>query len=286
MTANGDSIIENQTMHNLSTQQNSLSQHNLIIPDWPAPKIVQAGCTTRHAFQGKSLLPFHSFNVANHVGDNTEYVAANRQQLPFPDIAWLQQTHSTTIVHILRAEDCGKPVNADASFTTLSEVTCAVMTADCLPILLCDAHGRWVAAIHAGWRGLAAGIVEKALSTLNSKINQGKARGFKKGSTLAWIGPAIGRQAFEVREEVKLAFTANNSTAIKAFQAIQGEPGKYRCDLAAICKDKMANAGVKQIFGGDFCTYQDETRFFSHRRDAKINGTTGRMASLIYLRPE
>lgn len=286
MAGNGDSTMQNQTMLNLSTQRNSLFQHNLIIPDWPAPKIVQAGCTTRHAFQGKSSPPFQSFNVADHVGDNTEHVAANRQQLPFSDIAWLQQTHSTTIVHIQRAEAFSKPVNADASFTTLSEVTCAVMTADCLPILLCDAHGRWVAAIHAGWRGLAAGIIEKALSAIDSKVNQGKTRGFTKDSTLAWIGPAIGRQAFEVGEEVKLAFTANNPSAIKAFQAIQGEPGKYRCDLAAIAKDKMVNAGVEQIFGGDFCTYQDETRFFSHRRDAKINGTTGRMVSLICLKPQ
>lgn len=281
MTGKGDTTIQRETV-----QSNLLPERNLIIPDWPVAEIVHAGCTTRHAFQGASLPPFHSFNVANHVNDNPAHVAANRQQLPFPNIAWLHQTHSTTPVQLQSAADARKTLNADASFTAAKQVTCAVMTADCLPILLCDANGGWVAAIHAGWRGLAASILETSLAAIESNINRNANNAFSKSSTLAWIGPAISQRAFEVGEDVKLAFTANNTIAKKAFQSVPGMQGKYWCNLAAIAKDKMTSAGVTQIFGGDFCTFHDHERFFSHRRDAKSAGSTGRMVSLIYLRAE
>lgn len=259
----------------------TLTQNGVIVPNWPAPPSVKAGCTTRYAFQGASLFPFHAFNVATHVGDIPQHVAANRRQLPFPEIAWLHQTHRADVAHIQHQRNCQTVIAADASVTCLNNITCAVMTADCLPILLCDKHATWVAAIHAGWRGLALGIIEKVLLSIKRKMQQNRAAQLWHRDIMVWIGPAISQQAFEVGEEVKHALAAN--TKANRFESIAGKPGKYRCDLVAIAKDKIANCGIEQVFGGDHCTYYDDQHFFSHRRDAKNAGTTGRMVSMIYL---
>ena len=259
----------------------TLAQNGVIVPDWPAPARVRAGCTTRDAFQGVSLAPFHTFNVATHVGDKQQHVTANRRQLPFPEIAWLQQTHSTDIVHLQHQKDCQTVIAADASVTFLDNITCAVMTADCVPILLCDKNATWVAAIHAGWRGLALGIIEKALLSIKRKVQQSRKTQFCYRDIMVWIGPAISQQAFEVGEDVKQALAAYVTT--NRFEAVAAKPGKYQCDLIGIAKDKLANCGISQIFGGDRCTYFDQQQFFSHRRDAKSAGTTGRMVSMICL---
>ncbi len=156
---------------------------------------------------------------------------------------------------------------ADASYTDRAAAVCAVLTADCLPILLSDEGGRWVAALHAGWRGLAAGVIESALSAWGARAEQ----------TLAWLGPAIGPQAFEVGEEVRAAFVADDGECSEAFVATR--PGHWNADLYQLARRRLAACGVSRVWGGGWCTFSDPERFFSYRRD----GVTGRMASLIWL---
>ncbi|WP_102798250.1 peptidoglycan editing factor PgeF [Bowmanella denitrificans] len=232
-----------------------------ILPDWPAPKRVQAISTTRQG--GVSKAPFDSLNLGLHVGDKAADVLANRQQLPhFEQIVWLNQVHGND-VHSLHAGSL-QNMSADASIASEAGVTCAVMTADCLPVLFCHRRGLAVGAAHAGWRGLAAGVLENTLTALPGNA----------GDYLAWLGPAIGAPAFEVGEEVRAAFAQDAA----AFQQTNNK-GKYLADIYQLARARLTRIGVTSIFGGEYCTYQQPTSFFSYRRD----GQTGRMASLIWL---
>lgn len=238
-----------------------------IIPVWPAPISVRALCTTRCIELGRSKAPYDQFNMAEHVGDSSEVVINNRSQLPCPNITWLEQIHS---VRSIELPVTNQDLKADASFTLQPETTCVVMTADCLPILVCDKKGRWVGAIHAGWRGLANGIIEKTLISIKNKYSES----FQTEDVLIWMGPAIGSNAFEVGQEVYDAFDGHS----KAFQPLSTE-GKYLCNLYQIARTKLRKFGISHVFGGDFCTYSDTEHFYSYRRD----GITGRMASLIWI---
>ena len=238
-----------------------------IVPDWPAPLTVRAVTTTRNG--GVSQGPYHSMNPADHVGDDPQSVRVNRERLQalldLPGApAWLHQVHGTGIVD---AAGAGAGATGDGSWTDRTQVVCAVLTADCLPVLLCDREGRCVAAVHAGWRGLAAGVIEAAVSVLQTTSQD----------LLAWLGPAIGPRAFTVGEEVRAAFMAHDAGADEAF-ARQAD-GRLQADLYQLARQRLAGAGVDAIYGGDLCTLSDAERFFSYRRD----GVTGRMASLIWL---
>ena len=239
----------------------------VVRPDWEAPGSVRAISTTRVG--GGSNAPFGSLNLAEHVGDDPETVRLNRGKLAdgfgLPsEPVWLNQIHSTQVKRVNLA-----PVteSADASWTDKPGVVCAVMTADCLPLLLCDHTGVRVAAAHAGWRGLLNGIIESTLEALAVPGSQ----------LLAWMGPAIGPDAFEVGDEVRQAFVAVDPGAATAFQA-KGD-GKWLADLYALTSRRLRAQGVDRISGGEYCTYTDSDRFFSYRRD----GVTGRMASLIWI---
>jgi polyphenol oxidase len=242
----------------------------MIQPDWPAPAHVRAATTTRYG--GVSQGRYDSFNLADHVGDDPVAVAHNRQllknQLELPaEPFWLSQVHGCRIAD-RHSENPG--CQADGFTSADTGVVCVVLTADCLPLLLTDRQGREVAAVHVGWRGLAAGIIEQALSRMSAQPE----------SLLAWMGPAIGASAFEVGEEVRHTFIASAKEDRQAFK--QGRPGHWWADLYLLAKMRMLRAGVGFISGGDYCTVTDRERFFSYRRD----GVTGRMASLIWLEPK
>lgn len=237
--------------------------------DWPAPKNIVAGFTTRS--EGVSSSPFESFNLAMHVGDNAEHVLQNRTQLDqaLPSEKswqWLEQVHG---VDVVEASRCDEVLVADASFSNQKNKVCVVMTADCLPILLCDKKGSEVAAIHAGWRSLCYGVIENAVAKFTTN----------KGDILAYLGPAIGPDAFEVGEDVKAAFFSQNcgQESLAAFKASDVE-GKYLADLYQLARLRLQSVGVTAIYGGGLCTYNDKNRFYSFRRD----NVTGRMASFIY----
>ncbi|UAA39959.1 peptidoglycan editing factor PgeF [Paraneptunicella aestuarii] len=242
-----------------------------ILPDWDAPANIQAFCSTRHS-AGESLPPYDSFNIAMHVGDEPEHVESNRQRLPMPDIQWLEQVHST---RALQLPYTGDDLKADACFTFQPEIACAVMTADCLPILLCggDSQGqaKWIAAIHAGWRGLANGIIEQTISDIRSA----SAEPIQLTNVQAWLGPAISVNAFEVGEDVKAAFLEFDDDFYWA-----SSTGKFFADLYSIARKKLNALGIVSVSGGDLCTYSDPERFYSYRRDGK----TGRMVSLIWIK--
>ena len=244
----------------------SASQLELLTPNWPAPISVRAYSTTRSG--GRSQAPWDGLNLGNHVGDDPLTVKANRQQLsswlnlPNPPL-WLNQVHGTDVVPAAQAV---AGMDGDGSYTDQAGLVCAVMTADCLPILLCDQTGSTVAALHAGWRGLLNGVLENGVSAMHRPPEQ----------LLAWIGPAIGPAHFEVGEEVHRAFTDADITAADAFVR-HGE--RWLADLPSLARLRLRSAGVTAIFGGDVCTYSEQQRFFSFRRD----GCTGRQASLIWL---
>ncbi len=239
----------------------------MIYPRWPVPENVRAVTTTRNG--GVSLSPYDSLNLAEHVGDDGAAVGENRrrlrqqQNLPAEPL-WLNQVHGTRVV------DATAPIqhpSADASFSHRAGVVCAVLTADCLPVLFCDRGGSVVAAAHAGWRGLAAGVLEATVEALE----------IEPGQLLAWLGPAIGPDAFEVGAEVRDAFVAEHARAAAAFVARPN--GQWLADLYQLARLRLAARGVSAIYGGGLCTYSDRERFYSFRRDR----TTGRMASLIWL---
>lgn len=247
---------------------------DFITPDWPAPKQVMALTTTRQT--GESLAPYQHFNVALHVGDDELAVTRNRQQLcnhleGLTAISWLDQVHSSDIVDACAA----KLVTADANYSGQSGIACAVMTADCLPLLVCDRHGREVAAIHAGWRGLLGGVIENSLARFNASTDQ----------LMVWLGPAISQPHFEVGDDVRRAFITASSIEQRpmvdaAFAPHPQNANKYFADLYALARLRLQAIGVSAIYGGEFCTYADTERFYSYRRDSQ----TGRMASLIYLK--
>lgn len=235
------------------------------IPDWPAPANVGSLQTLRGG--GCSPAPWHSFNLGDHVGDDPARVAANRASLRAllpAEPVWLRQVHGTAAVDIAKT---AKTVEADAAFCREPGLVCAVMTADCLPVLFCDRGGSVVAAAHAGWRGLLAGVLEASIDAMQ----------VPSGEILAWLGPAIGGQNFEVGDEVREAFVARDEIAGTAFRA--HAPGKWLADLEILARLRLQARGVTAIYGGGFCTFADQERFFSYRRD----GVTGRMASLIWL---
>lgn len=238
----------------------------LIVPDWQVPPRVRACVTTR--LGGVSVAPWNSFNPSKNSGDDPAAVAENRQRLraelpaePF----WLNQVHGVRCV-----EACGDESEADASFTRHPGVVCAVLTADCLPVLMCDSFGTVVGAVHAGWRGLLGGVIEATAEQL-------KAAGGDE--LIAWFGPAIGPQAFEVGGEVRDAFIAEDPSATVAFAPYRGQ--KFLCDIYALADLRLQRVGVCRAISADFCTVTDSDRFFSYRRD----GITGRMASCIWLEP-
>jgi len=237
----------------------------IIRPDWPAPKSVNAISTTR--LGGVSKDAYTSNNLAFHVGDDPSFVAKNREQLrlkcQFPNEPnWLTQIHSNTVVNFSDS-NC----EADASFSNQTQQVCVVMTADCLPILICDNKGSQVAAVHAGWRGLANNIVENTIDLFQRPASD----------IIAWLGPAIGADHFEVGSDVKEAFVNGHESVAQYFK--QTNENKYLADLYGLAKLRLNQKGVTQIYGGEFCTYSDDTRFFSYRRD----NVCGRMASFIWL---
>lgn len=241
---------------------------NIIKPDWPAPSHIVAGVTLRD--KGVSKAPYSYNNLATHVGDDEIAVVNNRAALDASLIGkkqwqWLDQVHGVTVVNA----PTGNIAIADASFTQEANVVCAVLTADCLPILLCDKQGVQVAAIHAGWRSLCGGIIEKTIQQFS-----------RTQDVMAWLGPAIGPQAFEVGTDVLAAFEAAQcgDMAHTAFTA--KADNKYWANIYALAKMRLAYAGVRHIYGGNFCTVTESDRFYSYRRD----GITGRMASFIYKR--
>lgn len=238
---------------------------DLIVPDWPAPARVHALQTLRSG--GCSPAPWDSFNLGDHVGDDPEHVLANRAalraHLPGEPL-WLTQVHGNATVN---RKNCPKSKQADAVFSRLPDEVCVVMTADCLPVLFCDRAGSVVAAVHAGWRGLAGGVLESAIAAM----------AVPAGELLAWLGPAIGPSAFEVGDEVRAAFLTDDSGASEAF--VPHGPGKWLADIYTLARRRLQRNGVHAIYGGDLCTVSQPDRFFSYRRD----GVTGRMATLIWL---
>ena len=238
--------------------------HDWLIPDWPAADWVRACVTTRSG--GVSLEPYDSFNLAQHVADDPQAVVKNRQRLLSQlgcHPAWLQQVHGSSVV---QAEP-EQLLEADASWSASPGTACTVLTADCLPVLFCDRAGTRVAAAHAGWRGLAGGVLESTLDALAIEAQE----------TLVWLGPAIGPQAFEVGAEVREAFVRQHGQAAAAFLPSRNA-GRFMADIYQLARIRLAAKGVNAVYGGGFCTYQDP-RFYSYRRSAQ----TGRFASLIWL---
>jgi len=235
-----------------------------LIPDWPAPVGVKAYVTTRTG--GVSQAPFDSLNLGDHVEDSFEAVLENRRRLTEAfDIkpAWLRQVHGVDVVEA----DPGRTAEADGSWSSTPGIACTAMTADCLPALFCNRAGTRVAAAHAGWRGLAAGVLEAAFESLDAEPSD----------VLVWLGPAIGPQAFEVGPEVREAFMQQLPTAADAFGESRN-PGKFMADIYQLARLRLAARGVTAVYGGGFCTVSDP-RFFSYRRSPR----TGRFASLVWL---
>lgn len=239
----------------------------LIIPDWPVAEHVKAFSTTRQG--GVSQPPYQAMNLGMHVGDDAELVQQNRtllqQQIGLATApVWLNQIHSNRVVRLL--SPLSEVPDADGSYTQNTNLACVVMTADCLPVLLCDKAGTQVAAVHAGWRGLADGVIEAALAKFTVPADR----------IMAWLGPAIGPSAFEVGSEVRDQFIAASPSASQAFLP-HGD--KWLADLSLLARLRLQAFGVKDVYGGNLCTYSDAERFYSYRRD----GVTGRQASLIWL---
>lgn len=241
----------------------SLNKHWLQ-PDWPAPANIHAATTLRTGGASQGL--YASLNPATHVGDNPESVSQNRQtiktllDLPSEPV-WLNQTHSNRAVKAIPTDTAQQ---ADASYTDQLGVVCAVMTADCLPLLVCSSDGTEIAAIHAGWRGLLDGIIDNTIAALRSS------------DLLVWLGPAIGPGRFEVGNDVRSAFVSKSSEHSPAFK--QYGDGKWLADIYQLARINLAELGVNKIYGGGFCTVTDEERLYSYRRDK----VTGRMATLIW----
>jgi polyphenol oxidase len=240
-------------------------QDHLIIPDWPAPPNVRTLQTTR--LGGVSVAPYDSLNLGDHVGDAPLAVERNRillnTLLPSEPV-WLEQAHGTIVANADRA-DCLP--QADACIARHRAAVCVVMTADCLPVLLCDKQGSVVGVAHAGWKGLAAGVIEAAVQAMNVAPQ----------NLMAWLGPAISQDAFEVGDEVRAAFIAAQPQAVSAF--IPGQQGKWLADIYTLARLRLNALGITQIYGGGSCTYSDSKRFFSFRRE----GVTGRMGTFIWL---
>lgn len=261
-----------------SVSKPRIKLNSYIEAKWSVPAKVRAYTTTR--LGGNSLSPFDCYNLAKHVGDEEQKVEHNRQQL-VQDLGlkqmplWLEQIHSTKVVDIDRLDDhyfrdkSSSVIQADASFSARLGRVCVVMTADCLPILLANKSGTWIAAVHAGWRGLADGIVQNTIAAYPGEANE----------LVAWLGPAISQTHFEVGEEVKSLFEEKNQFYSAAFK-MTGVT-KYHCDLYMIARILLRDNGIN-AFGGEYCSFSQSSQFYSYRRDGK----TGRMASLIWIENE
>lgn len=239
-----------------------------IVPDWPAPSKVRAFSTTRVG--GVSGGPFDSLNLSFSSGDDAECVRRNRARvmsaLGIPEAPrWLKQVHG---IRVVDAEAARRRPQADASTSNQPGQVLALMTADCIPVLICDRRGHRVAAAHAGWRGLAAGVLEGTVAALESDPSE----------LLAWLGPGIGPKAFEVGPEVRDSFLARDPEAARWFR--QGNGDRLLANLYELARQRLARAGLDAVFGGAYCTYSDPARFFSYRRDGK---RSGRMGSFIWL---
>ncbi|MGJ0430978.1 peptidoglycan editing factor PgeF [Methylobacter sp.] len=240
------------------------SNKHWLEPDWPAPSHIHAATTLRSG--GVSKGTFASLNPATHVGDDAGTIRQNRQiiktMLGLPaEPVWLEQIHSN------KAVDAGKTqslVQADASYTDEAGIVCAVLTADCLPLLVCNAEGSRIAAIHAGWRGLLSGVIGNTVTAMGNQ------------DLLVWLGPAIGPACFEVGAEVREAFIEKSAGFATAFKECGN--GKWLADIYQLARSDLAGLGIDRIYGGNLCTVTDHERFYSYRRDKE----TGRMATLIW----
>ena len=250
--------------------------NKFIIPDWDAPANIKSLVTTRKG--GFSQSPFDSFNLGDHVNDDPACVKQNRQilasQLPSQPV-WLNQVHSDVVVD---AAEAGTGIDADGSFTTQNNVVAAVLTADCLPVLMCTRQGDAVAALHAGWRGLANGILEQGVMKLL------KASGHKVEDCLVWFGPAIGPEKFAVGEEVREEFLSKSQhkeLIARCFTAVENNAhkSKWLANIYQLAQYRLSAIGIENFSGGTYCTYNNNDLFYSYRRDGK----TGRMASLIWI---
>ena len=239
-----------------------------IIPNWQVPANIHGFTTTREG--GVSEAPFDSFNLGDHVGDEKSAVKTNRtllvEKFNLPQAPlFLTQTHSTRVIQLPYS---GDNLEADAVYTNHSNQVCAVMTADCLPVLFTNKQGTEVAAAHAGWRGLCDGVLEETVKCFQSVPQE----------IIAWLGPAIGPTAFQVGREVIEQFMAFDPIAETAFTADPNEEGKYLGNLYQIAKQRLNKLGITDISGGEYCTFNEKETFFSYRRD----GVTGRMASVVW----
>ena len=237
--------------------------------EWQLPRGVRAAFTTR--LGGASGAPWHSFNLGAHVGDSPPQVAANRARLrellELPtEPAWLEQVHGVAVADLDAAPPASLPVTADAAVTSGAGRACVIMVADCLPVLFASRDGRRIGAAHAGWRGLAAGVLERTVEAL----------GVPPAELTAWMGPAILRENFEVGDEVRDAFVGSDAGAAAYFTA--NARARWQADLVGLARRRLAALGVSDVAGGQWCTFADRQRFFSHRRD----GRGGRMAALIW----
>ncbi|WP_060983095.1 peptidoglycan editing factor PgeF [Vibrio splendidus] len=244
---------------------------SLIIPNWDAPNNVKAFASTRVG--GFSTGAYQGLNLGTHVGDDASLVENNRtwlkQQANMPAApVWLNQTHSTDVITVL--EPMASVLDADGAFTTAKGVVCSAMTADCLPVILTDTNGTQVAAVHAGWRGLAGGILENAVAKFSNLDSENK--------IIAWLGPAIGKQAFEVGDDVLEAFVRFDLQAKLAFAA-KAEPGKWLANMSQLATQRLEKVGVSEVTDSNLCTFADPDSFYSYRRD----GITGRQATFIWL---
>lgn len=260
-----------------------------IVPDWPAPPSVRAVFTTRQG--GCSLPPFDRFNLGDHVGDTPSAVAQNRAalaQYTGQRPVFLQQVHGTQVLRLDQTTASGAV--ADACLSLEQGVACTVMVADCLPVLFAHTQGRAVAAAHAGWRGLAQGVLESTWAAWLRALEHaepGISPQAVAQQTLVWLGPCIGPQAFEVGAEVRAAFVAQSAAAAGAFVPQAGDrAGHWLADLPLLARQRLAALGLTQVWGNDgtatWCTVSQPSRFFSHRRDAAVLGSSGRMAACIW----
>lgn len=240
-----------------------------LTPDWPAPAGVRALTTLRSG--GGSAAPFDGLNLATHVGDDAGQVQRNREalrvqaRLPSEPL-WLNQVHGT---HVVRAAAMETAPTGDACVAHAPGQVCAILTADCLPVLFCDVAGTCVAAAHAGWRGLVQGVLPATLTAMQRPAAQ----------LLAWLGPAIEQSAFEVGDEVREQFLARAPESTSAF--VRNQRQRWQADLYRLARQELARAGITRVFGGGFECFADRKRFYSYRRAAR----TGRMATLIWLEP-
>jgi hypothetical protein len=244
-----------------------LGPDSWLVPNWPAPPSVRACSTTR--IGGVSEAPFDGLNLGEHVGDDPNSVRDNRRRLRTAlglpsEPLWLRQVHGSRVCD---ARNVALDTEADASVAFEPGRVCVVMTADCMPVLFCDRDGTRVGIAHAGWRGLASGVLEATVHALDCEPS----------SLLAWLGPAIGPESFEIGDEVRSAFVDHDSACAGAF--VPSPRGRWLADLYALARLRLGMVGVRSVFGGGFCTFLDSARFYSYRRDTR----TGRMASLIWL---